>query len=316
MSFRYFVIGSGAIGKRHANNLKSLGANVTLYSWRGVNIDKLIADIKSCNKKAGVIIATSTDIRLPLIELCANAGAALYIEKPIAYKLSDVARIYSLPKETLERSVVGFMMRYHPMFLYLIENKINNIFRASFEIGYDVNKWRQNWSFSNSYASKPEGGGVLLDLCHEIDIAQLLCGSGSICNVSSIQHPEYKEVDIATSLIFLSEQGINYRVSMDYLSPVLIRRGNIVGLDKEISYDFSNNKIITVDKLQKHEEVIEYDRNQMFIDLMSDFITLTEFGKTKNPYIPRLDKVKDVCNVIATAWEKREFTGELRMKIT
>ena len=115
MTFRYFVIGSGSIGRRHADNLASLaGANVTLHSWRSVDLGRLLSDIAACKTKAGVVIATAANIRLPLITECARQRL-LYIEKPIAYRTSDINQILNLPQRTLERSVAGFMMRYHPM---------------------------------------------------------------------------------------------------------------------------------------------------------------------------------------------------------
>ena len=201
MSFQYFVIGKGSIGHRHANNLDSLGARVTHYGWRTLNMDQLLSEIMACQGEAGVIIATSTKVRRHLITKCSEVGAALYIEKPIAHRTFDVQQIYDLPETTLERSVAGFMMRYHPMVRKLLDIPVENIFRASFEIGHDVTQWRQNWNFADSYAADPDGGGVLLDLCHEIDLAYLLCGSAPLSSVSSIEHPDFAGVDIATWLL-------------------------------------------------------------------------------------------------------------------
>ena len=134
MSFQYFVIGKGSIGHRHASNLNSLGARVIHYGWRTLNIDQLLCEIMACQGEAGVIIATSTNVRRQLITKCSEVGAALYIEKPIAHRTSDVQQIFDLPKTTLERSVAGFMMRYHPMVRKLLDTPVENIFRASFEI--------------------------------------------------------------------------------------------------------------------------------------------------------------------------------------
>ena len=82
----YFVIGSGSIGIRHTQNLKTLGAKVSLHSWRGINLSKVLSDVRSCNGAAAVVIATGTNIRVPLILELAQEGAALYIEKPLAFK--------------------------------------------------------------------------------------------------------------------------------------------------------------------------------------------------------------------------------------
>tara|TARA_B110000977_G_scaffold201831_1_gene299069 strand:+ start:2897 stop:3847 length:951 start_codon:yes stop_codon:yes gene_type:complete len=312
MSFQYFVIGAGSIGQRHANNLTYLGAQVTHYGWRHLDMEDLLNRIHACNGQVGVIIATATNVRLPLITQCAEAGAALYIEKPVAYRTSDVLQIFRLPKSTLERSVAGFMMRYHPMVKQLLNSPISNIFRASFEIGYNVTKWRQNWTFADSYAANPFGGGVLLDLCHEVDLAYLLCGAVPLSSVTCIQHPDFDGVDIATTIDFSSTDGRNLRVAMDYLAPSLIRRGHIVGLDQEIEYDIANAVLTHITQSDRNKENLGQERNEMFLNFMSDFMALAEGRETTNPYVPRLDRVKDVCHVIASAWEMREFTGQLR----
>ena len=316
MSFRYFVIGSGSIGRRHADNLTALGADVTHYGWRGIDLDLIISKIADCNGQAGVVIATANKVRLPLITHCAKAGAALYVEKPVAYRTGDVQKIFNLPNTTLERSVAGFMMRYHPMVQKLLDTPVNNIFRASFEIGLDVTQWRQNWTFSDSYAADPDGGGVLLDLCHEIDLAYLLCGNAPLSSVKSIEHPDFAGVDIATTLDFVASDGRNIRVAMDYLAPALIRRGHIVGLEQEVEYDIANADVTHVTADKRETQNLEQERNAMFLDFMSDFMALAEGRETTNPYIPRLDRVKDVCHVIATAWELREFTGQIRADLT
>ena len=316
MSFRYFVIGSGSIGQRHAGNLTALGADVRHYGWRGIASDAVIAEIAACNGQAGVVIATATKVRLPLIEECAKAGAALYIEKPISYRTYDVQKIFDLPTATLERSVAGFMMRYHPIVQRLLETPVKNIFRASFEIGHDVTQWRQNWTFADSYAANPDGGGVLLDLCHEIDLAFLLCGHAPLSSVRSIEHPDFAGVDIATYLDFTASNGRNIGVAMDYLAPALIRRGHMIGLEQEIEYDIANAHVTHVTADERVSQNLGQERNAMFMDFMADFMALAEGRETKNPHIPRLDRMKDVCHVIAQAWEMREFTGQLKANLT
>ena len=46
---KYFVIGSGSIGRRRADNLEVLGADVKQYSWRNINLDQALYDIEACN---------------------------------------------------------------------------------------------------------------------------------------------------------------------------------------------------------------------------------------------------------------------------
>lgn len=312
---KYFIFGSGSIGRRHYNNLQVLGADVKILSWKKINLEETLNEIKKLNEGIGVIIATGSDVRTQLIKELTKFDISLYIEKPLAFKKKDIDFIYSLPKKILKKSVVGFMMRYHPIILEMYKLKFDDYFRANFEIGLDVNCWRDNWKFSKSYASNSSGGGVLLDLCHEIDIANLLCGPGKIKNVYSLLSPKFPGVDIASTLIFSNKNNYIYNVSMDYLAPTLLRQGKIIGKKLILEYDIANN-LLKIDN-GKNKEIKSYDvdRNTLFLSLMKDFMALAEGKKVSNKLIPRLDKVKNVCELIASAWKKREFVGELATKL-
>ena len=67
------------------------------------------------------------------------------------------------------------------------------------------------------------GGGVLVDLCHKIGLAYLLCGNVPLSSIRSIEHPDFASVDIVTNLDFTASDGHNIRIAMDYLAPALIR---------------------------------------------------------------------------------------------
>lgn len=312
---KYFVIGAGSIGRRHYANLHKLGADVILISWRGSNLNKIFLQLSPHKGNLAVIVATSTNIRMSLIDKCAKIGAALYIEKPIAFRSEDIKKIYSLPSNVLKRSVAGFMLRYHPLVNDLLKYVPKNMYRASFEIGHNVNKWRKNWKFSKSYSSNSQGGGVLLDLCHEIDLAFLLCGRANLKSVYSIGHNDYENVDISTMLNFSNNSSLVFSVSMDYLAPSLIRKGSLLGTDSYLDYDISK-QYLKIKKITREKKIkYHFSRNKMYLDLMSDFMRLANGHKVLNQNIPSLDKIKMVCKVIAQAWEKRKFTSKLDIKL-
>ena len=162
---RIAVVGAGSIGRRHAGNLDQLGAHVELVPWREFSSGtrQMPTDLD------GLVIATATSIRRNLIELCVERNLPFYVEKPLGWSLAEVKALHDLAAPVAERSMVGFMMRYHPALRDIASNRPSSVYSFSMEIGHDVRQWRENWSFAGSYASKPEGGGVLLDLCHELD---------------------------------------------------------------------------------------------------------------------------------------------------
>ncbi len=310
MTSEYFVIGAGSIGNRHHGNLTALGANSRLMGWRGLNLAALESEMTSCDAPA-MVIATATPIRLELIELCARIGAPFYVEKPLAFRRADLDRIYTVAAPVAERSVVGFMMRYHPALLALVANPVA-AYGFMMEIGHDVRQWRQNWRFADSYAASAEGGGVLLDLCHELDMAHCLFPAAGIRAVDSIGHIDFPGVDFATRVTLSDFNGPTGTVSMDYLSPKSLRRTAIRGRDTVVDMDFL---IPRETRCSGGEDVVTdwtFDRNDMFLGLMGDFMALVEGrAPSDNPLLPRFDRVYDSCALIADAWEGRQFTSQI-----
>ena len=302
----YLVIGAGSIGRRHHANLQALGAEARLLPWRGIDLDDLRT---AMGQATGVVIATATDIRLELIGMAAEAGTPLYIEKPLAFRPADVAAIYQMTEAIAERCVLGYMMRYHPA-VRAVQASLPELYGFSFQIGHDVRQWRQNWRFADSYAAKPEGGGVLLDLCHEIDLACCFVPDLSVASVDCIGHTDFPGVDFATRISMVGTA--NGTVAMDYLSPVFERATTLEGREERVDLDLLTadvrRRTATGDVTQAHA----FDRNDMFLGLMNDFMALAEGrAPSDNPLLPRLDLVRASAELVASAWEKRTFHGML-----
>lgn len=304
----FLVIGAGSIGKRHADNLRALGEAAELIPYRAFDPQA----VAGRDNVAGMVIATATPIRLDLIRLCAAKGWPFYAEKPLAWTQAQVAAIYDAAGPVADRSMVGFMMRYHPALRALAQRDLSDTYGFSFEIGHDVRQWRANWSFADSYASDPAGGGVLLDLCHEIDIAHCLFPQATVTAVQCLDHPDFPRVDFATRISLSAPGGPLGTVAMDYLSPVGLRNGALRGTRTRIDLDLLGSTLHAQDGQTDDTQTFSFERNDMFRQIMGDFVALAKgHALSENPLMPRFDRVRASCDLIASAWEAREFTGQV-----
>ncbi len=300
------VIGAGSIGKRHAANLDRLGAEVQLIPWRAFSPDRLRAE----PGLGAVVIATATQIRLDLIAQCAEAGLPFYAEKPLAWTPEDAAAIHEVAGPVAGRCMVGFMMRYHPIMRDLARRDLSQVYSFSFEIGHDVRQWRANWRFADSYAARPEGGGVLLDLSHELDMALALFPALELGRCDSLGHARFPNVDFATTAQLAAPGGPMGQVEMDYLSPVSTRRAVLRGLDARIEIDFLRPAMSMIGPDGADETSYDFDRNDMFLDAMRDFLALVrDDAASDNPLLPRLDRMRRSTELIAAAWSARHMAG-------
>ena len=309
---KVLVVGAGSIGKRHYGNLTELGAEATLRPWRGYGLAGFEAEVAEYD---AVVIATATEIRLGLIEAAVAAGKPLYIEKPLAADLAEVEAIAAICPPVAERSMLGYMMRYHPAFRALAREDRSEVFQFSLSIGHDVTQWRANWKFSESYAARPEGGGVLLDLCHELDMAHCLFPDINVEDVQCHGHAAYPQVDMA-SRISLRGARVSGEVCMDYLTPRLHRRAILRGISRSFDFDFAAQRYLLSDLAAERQIDLPLERNQMFLSITKDFLALAA-GKAPSDveHLPRLDLALDSARLAAQAREARRFIATIAKEI-
>ncbi|MBP9181573.1 MAG: Gfo/Idh/MocA family oxidoreductase [Fuscovulum sp.] len=309
---RVLVIGSGSIGRRHHGNLGLLGASSTLLSWREAG---LTGAQTAMDGAGAVVVATATDVRLPLIAAAAARGLPVYVEKPLAFDPQEVEAIAEVAAPVADRSMLGLMMRYHPGLRALAAADLGDVFQFALTIGHDVTQWRQDWRFSDSYAARAAGGGVLLDLCHELDMAQVLFPGLEVVSVDSLGHVAFPGVDFA-SRVSLRRGGLVGDASMDYLTPGLHRRAALRGSERMHDWDFAAQvyRVTAADGVTAQDLPLE--RNAMFLDAMRDFLGLAFGGPVSdNPLMPRLDRCLDSARLVARAWAARVFVGQIEKEI-
>ena len=306
------VIGAGSIGRRHFDNLTALGARAELHPWRSFDRTAVAAR----DDVAGMVIATETPIRLELIEICAAKGWPFYAEKPLAWRTDQARAIHAAAAPVAAKSLIGFMMRWHPVVRVLAGMDLSDTFRIHAEIGHDVRQWRANWRFADSYAAKAEGGGVLLDLCHEIDLVSALFPGLAVHDVRALGHGDFPDVDFATSLQVSTPSGAAGQIAMDYLAPVFTRRLTLTGLSQRIEADLlaSRLTIHSADNVERLD--LPFERNQMFLDAMRAFLALAAGQEIHDPLLPRFDRMQASSLMIARASEARQFQGEVALDMS
>ena len=306
------VVGAGSIGQRHAANLAALGAQVELLPWRQFNASELAHR----NDIAALVIATATPIRLELIQLCGERGWPFYAEKPLAWRQEQVGAIEAAAEPVAARSLVGFMLRYHPAVRALAALDLSDVYRFEAEIGHDVRQWRNNWRFSQSYAAAAEGGGVLLDLSHELDLVSALLPGLEVRDVRCVGHAAFPGVDFATSIQLTAPSGAAGTVALDYLSPVSIRRLTLCGLSRRIEVDLLHGQLKQFGPSGEERHHFPLERNQLFLDAMAEFLQLAAGASlATDPLRPVFASMKSSSRLITTAWEQRQFNGTVQLPI-
>jgi predicted dehydrogenase len=164
------IIGYGSIGQRHARILQNLDFGVAVVSQREIP-DQLtyssLTNALSQENPEYIILANETYKHYESICKLADYGygGTLLVEKPLFHLVKEI------PKYTFKQAYVGYNLRFHPILQKLFDLiKNENVLYCQIYVGQYLPDWRPKNDYRKSYSAKRnEGGGVLLDLSHELD---------------------------------------------------------------------------------------------------------------------------------------------------
>ena len=177
MKISAVIIGYGSIAKKHLDCLKKINQIncVYIYSKRNISYKyslKSLNDILLVDPKYIIIASNTSDHYEDLKFLINNfQKKIILVEKPLFNKYKYL---------NLKNNIVyvGYNLRFHPILLFLKkELKNKKIFSVDVINESYLPKWRNNRKYTHSYSAiKKLGGGVLLDLSHELDYLFWLFG--------------------------------------------------------------------------------------------------------------------------------------------
>ena len=174
---KVMIFGLGSIGKRHAKLLLK-HFNFELFAFRttkgkGIEGVKNIRAWKDVNKiKPDVaMICNPTDKHIATALKCVEKGMHLFIEKPIGVGTRDLNVLIKKVREAKLKSYIAYPFRFNSDINSWV-GKMTGLNRdATIVHETDITKW------GGTYSKKAiTGGGAILELSHEIDIAEFLFG--------------------------------------------------------------------------------------------------------------------------------------------
>ena len=177
--------------------------------------------------------------------------------------------------------MVGFQLRHHPgykkMLRLIDDNEIGRIVHLQGYVGQFLPNWRPGKDYRDCYSAKKiYGGGVILDLCHELDIILSVAG-----NVESINCccGKYSDLEIATEdvaeISMIHEKKAMSHIHLNYLEPGYKWSTRIIGTLGSINWDMGNGfvEIIKYDgTIKRWDDPNGFDRDWLFIKQMNQWL--------------------------------------------
>lgn len=276
MSVKILFCGLGSIGRRHANLLQE-NFDCELFAYRtnkGQENENLIK-IKEFNSWDHVdklefdvaFITNPTSLHIDFATKCANKGMHLFIEKPVDSTVDGLDNLLSVIETKKLTTYVAYPLRFHPVIKELKKMlKTKKVLHSRIFCTSYLPNWQKGKDHLKSYsASKEMGGGVLLDLSHEIDYASYLFG-----DIKSIYGRYGKKSNVTidsedfTDLI-VKHSSLTSNIHLNYFSQNAQRKIEIETEDSYIRGDLIKNSILVVTENESFDKCFEINMDEIYL---------------------------------------------------
>lgn len=189
---RVLIIGLGSIGRKHVVALNQLDFNIEIFALRSrgavdtyLNVIN-IYDIEEIPEISFVIISNPTSEHKQTIEMLIGYNIPMFIEKPL-YSDLNIENLLSVIESKNIPTYVACNLRFLDCITY-VKNRLENsnnkrLNEVNVYCGSYLPEWRAKSDYKETYSAKAElGGGVHIDLIHELDYLYWLFGIPSVVN--------------------------------------------------------------------------------------------------------------------------------------
>jgi predicted dehydrogenase len=303
------VVGLGSIGRRHIKVVKKLFPKVKIIVLRHkhcnevdiheLNIYKCVTSIDEAIALTPqvAIVANPATKHIEVAKKLAINNIHLLIEKPISNSSKDAQELIDICHENNTLLITAYNLRFLPSlieFKRLLQNEIiGNLYSIRLEVGQYLPSWRPEIDYTKSVSAKKSlGGGVLLELSHEIDYLMWIFGSVNWVK-SDVSKLSNLDVDVEDSAsIILGLDGNNgtklvASLNMDFIRHDSTRRCVVIGEKGTLSWDGISGKVSHFSQSNNNWEVLyslSVDSDFSYIEEIKSFFSSVENNSLPNTY--------------------------------
>jgi predicted dehydrogenase len=301
---RFLICGIGSIGQRHYRNLKSLGHETALFrAGGGANapfIDKFLSEEQSSGQKvkiyynfneaiddfkpSAVFITNPNSKHMETALLAARAGQNIFIEKPLTHNMDGLEELKALAEKKNLKIMIGYNLRWHPLLkkmkAMVAKGAIGQPLSAHIEMGENIEDWHPWEDYRQAYAAyKKGGGGAVLCFSHDIDYLYWFFGMPEkIQAVGGKITPLSGDAEDMVKALLEYKNKFIVSLHLDYWQRPPKRYFEIIGTTGKITWDYYAKNLTLVSRDNNTAPVVysvpdNFDRNDMFIDEIKDFIS-------------------------------------------
>lgn len=298
---RVVIMSLGSIGQRHLRNLRMLLPDAAIAVWRRPGVDaatppganQVLFSLDEVLAFApdAAIIASPASAHLNAALALADAGVHLLVEKPLSSTGQGVSQLVALCRERNLVLMVGYNLRFMPSLqkarAMIQEGAIGRVISVRAEVGQYLPQWRPSVDYREVVTAQSAlGGGVLLELSHDIDYILWILGLPARLTAFGGHYSdlEIDVEDVAEILLDYPDRRCLVSIHLDMVQRSAMRRCRFVGSEGVLIWDCIADQIEYFRADEAEWRVVGdlrlEDRNRMYIDQLAHFFDCIETGRS------------------------------------
>jgi len=266
---RVLIIGLGSIALRHISALRAHDPDVEIFALRSGTSSVQVSGVKDCLALSEVprdidfvLIANPTSEHKSTIKSMIGLAKPIFLEKPPISSLNGADELSGLIEDSGVLLYTAFNLRFHPVIQWAkVELDGQQVIEVSAYCGSYLPEWRKGVDYRQVYSSRADlGGGVHLDLIHELDYLTYLFGSplSVQSRLGRFSQLEIDSVDSACYLLsypeFTATLMLNYfrRTTKRTLEVVTNDGGYLIDLIRFKVFDLENKELFAAEPDVQH----------------------------------------------------------------
>ena len=298
---RLVVVGLGSIGQRHARLARRLLPHVEIIALRrdasGPVEEGLVNGVVTTIEEAvrfrpdAAVIASPATLHLAAAMPLADCGAHLLVEKPMAATARGVADLVALCERKRLTLMTGYNLRYLQSlstFREMIhEGRIGTVRSMRAVVGQFLPSWRAGDYRQTVSARAALGGGVLMELSHEIDYLRWILGDVDRVSATLARQSDMEiDVEDTAHLVLTFAPGASGRrviasVDMDFIRHDATRTCTAIGDGGTLRWNARSGTVELFEPRGEWTVVVNepVERDDSYLAEWRDFLRCIESGE-------------------------------------
>ncbi len=301
MSRRILLVSLGSIGRRHLRNTKELLPDATLCIWRhkpgdtppeaeGIDVVYSLQDAMDFAPDA-VLVSSPASFHAVQCAPFAEKGVPIFVEKPLEATAAALDPLSQALEAGKGLFFVGYVLRFQPLMAALrqviLDGAIGQVRTAHVATGQYLPDWRPDSDYREGVSAQAHlGGGVLLELSHELDYARWFFGQPSVVTAEA---DKLSDLDIAvedSATVIYGYPDKRVTINVDFLQRVAAMTLKVVGSEATLEADLiaetahivspDGRQELDVPKLQQGNEMYLRQFDAFFAKAFADYTPIFE----------------------------------------